>query len=190
MSSAVAVHHHTLESFFFEEIEHVQGRTGKALPTEVEAYVVHLLAAYARKTAAAGRTSKPLALEYLAAKSQSGSARAVALRTVGDRALYISGVVPRSLHRTPVNVRYVHGIGESAYREVAAPGALSVLGTLADMFEQVAEVIGDVVELGSAESSDLMGLYERWRSHGDPRDAKLLVRAGVLLDKDGTDVVQ
>lgn len=191
MSSAVAVHHHTLESFFFEELEQVQGRTGKSLPTEVEAYVVHLLAGYARRTADAGRTSRPLALDYLQAKSQSGSARAFALRTVGDRALYISGVVPRSLHRSPVNVRYVHGIGESAYREIAAPGPLAVLGMLADMFVDVAEVIGDVIEHGAHnEPTDLMALYERWRAQGDPRDAKLLVRAGVLLDTEGSDIEQ
>ena len=188
--TSVAVSHATLESFFFEEIEHVQERTGKALPTEVEAYVVHLLATYATKTDGAGRTSRPLALDYLRARSFSGGARATALRTVGDRALYISGVVPRSLHRTPVNVRYVHGIGESAYREVAGGGALRVLGTLAEMFADVAEVIGDVVEVGRDEHVDLMSCYERWRRSGDPRDAKLLVRAGVLLDAEGSDTLQ
>ncbi len=188
--TGVAVHHATLESFFFEEIEHVQERTGRALPTEVEAYVVHLLATYATKTDGAGRTSRPLALDYLSAKSREGSARAVALRTVGDRALYISGVVPRSLHRTPVNVRYVRGIGESAYREVAGGGALRVLGMLAEMFEDVAEVIGDVAVVGRDEPGDLMACYERWRQKGDPRDAKQLVRAGVLLDAEGSDILQ
>lgn len=191
MSNAVAVSHATLESFLFDEIEQVQERTGRSLPTEVEAYVVYLLAAFARRPDEAGRTSRPLALDYLQARSQSGVARAQALRGVGDRALYISGVVPRSLHRTPVNVRYVHGIGESAYREVAGDGPLAVLGTLAHMFGEVAEVIGDVVELGAAnEPGDLLAVYERWRIHGDPRDAKLLVRAGVMLDVDGADVVQ
>lgn len=187
----VAVAHASLESFFFEEIEHVQERTGRALPTDVEAYVVHLLAAYARTTTLAGRTSRPLALDYLAAKSHTGAARAVALRGVGDRALYISGVVPRSLSRTPVNVRYVRGIGESAYAEVATDGPLRVFGTLAQMFEEVAEVIGDVVEQGAAnESHDLLAVYERWRAHGDPRDAKLLAKAGVLLDGERADIVQ
>lgn len=192
-AACVALSHATLESFFFAELEQVQERTGRSLPTDVEAYVVYLLAAYAKRPAEAGRTSRPLAIDYLQAKSQSGSARAHALRGVGDRALYISGVVPRSLHRTPVNVKYVHGIGESAYREVAgsAGDALAVLGTLAQMFGDVAEVIGDVVELGVAtDSGDLLAVYDRWRTHGDPRDAKLLVRAGVRVGTDGTDDVQ
>ena len=62
---------------------------------------------------------------------------------------------------------------------------------LADMFVDVAEVIGDVIEHGAHnEPTDLMALYERWRAQGDPRDAKLLVRAGVLLDTEGSDIEQ
>ena len=191
MPSAVDVHHPTLEAFFFEEIEQVQERTGKSLPADVEAYVVHLLARFASKTHDAGRKSRPIALDYLHAKGQSGSARAHALRGVGDRALYISGVVPRSLMRTPVNVRYVRGIGEAAYREVAGSGALAVLGQLAESFAEVAEVIGDVIDMDKNEHApDLLAIYERWRTHGDPRDAKLLVRAGVIIDAEGSDVLQ
>jgi hypothetical protein len=180
----------TLEAFFFEEIEQAQERSGTSLPTEVEAYVVHLLARFARKTHEAGRASRPLAIEYMTARAATGSARAHALRGVGDRALYISGVVPRSLQRSPVDVRYVHGIGSAAYREIAGSGALAVLGLLAERFVEVADVIGDVVELGNERDDDLLAVYERWRRHGDPRDLKLLLRAGVLLETDGTDVMQ
>jgi hypothetical protein len=181
MSHTVSLNHRTLESYFFAEIEQVQDRHGVQLSAEVEAYVVHLLGQYARRTQVAGRRSRPLALEYLRARGESGAARAHALRHVGDRALYISGVVPRSLDRTPVNVRYVAGIGEAAYREVADRGALAVLGELAERFEEVAEVIGEVVDL-SDPAPDLLAVYERWRQTQDPRDAKILARAGVLLD--------
>lgn len=193
MTQSFALHHPTLESFFFQEIEQVQERRGAALPQEVEAYVVGLLARYAKRTQVAGRKSAPLALQYLHAKSESGSARAHALRTVGDRALYISGVVPRSLARSAINVRYVNGIGEAAYAEVAGAGPLAVLGLLAEMFEEVADVVGDVMEPSAGESHegrDLLGLYERWRTHGDPRDAKKLIAAGVLIETEGTDTVQ
>lgn len=191
MTSSFALNHRTLEAFFFEEIEHAQERNGTSLPDDVEAYVVGLLARFARRTQAAGRRSPPLAIDYLSARSETGSARAHALRGVGDRALYITGVVPRSLDRTPVNVKYVKGIGEAAYREVAGIGALAVLGLLAEMFDDVAEVIGEVVELGGKErEQDLLGLYERWRRHGDPRDAKRLIEAGVIIDADGSDIVQ
>lgn len=195
MTGTMAIHHGTLESFFFEEIERVKERSDLSLSDEVEAYVVSLLARFVRRTAVAGRRSEPLALDYLRARGQTGAARAHALRGVGDRALYISGVAPRSLHRTPVDVRYVRGIGEAAYREVADRGqwggALAVLGELAEGFEGVAEVIAEIVDLeAQGPTLDLLGLYERWRRDADPRDRKRLMQAGVLLDTDGPDQVQ
>ncbi len=191
----MAIHHHTLESFFFEEIEHAQQRCHRSLSSEVEAYVVGLLARFARRTHDAGRRSAPLALDYLRARGQTGAARASALRRVGDRALYISGVAPRSLERTPVNVRYVRGIGEAAYREVADRahwgGALAVLGELAESFDGVSEVIGQIVDLEApGQRTDLLALYERWRRDGDPRDRRRLLDAGVLLDPHGSDQIQ
>lgn len=196
MTDAMAIHQGTLESFFFEEIERAQARSGHPLSDDVEAYVVGLLARFVRRTQVAGRRSEPLALDYLRARGQDGSARAQALRSVGDRALYISGVVPRSVHRNAVDVRYVRGIGEAAYREVAGHGqpwggALAVLGELAETFEGVAEVIAEIVDLEArAPTKDLLGLYERWRRQGDPRDRKRLMQAGVLLDTLGPDQVQ
>jgi hypothetical protein len=190
MKESFSLQHCTLESYFFEEIEHVRERRGQALPEDVEAYVVGLLSRYARRTQAAGRRSPPLALQYLAAKSDSGSARAHALRKVGDRALYISGVAPRSLDRSAVNVSYVKSIGETAYREVADGGVLDVLGQVAELFDEVAGVIGDVVELGGAGKQDLLSVYERWRRFGHRKDARTLIAAGVLIETEGTDDLQ
>ena len=114
---------------------------------------------------------------------------------MGDRALYISGVAPRSLHRSPVGVRYVQGIGEAAYREVADRGqwggALAVLGELAETFEGVCEVMAEIVDLEArSRPPDLLALYERWRRDADPRDRRRLLAAGVLLDAAGSDEIQ
>jgi hypothetical protein len=177
--SAVALSHPTLESYFYGELESL----GAGLPLEVEAYVVHLLARYARRPGAAGRTSKALALQYMRARERIGAARARALRSVGDRALFIAGVVPRSLDRTPVDVRYVSAIGEAAYGLVAASsGPLAVFSLLARQFEEISEVIADIVEPAHNDQKlDLLALYDRWRNHGDLRAAKRLVAAGVPL---------
>ena len=180
----------SLAAFFYEEIQEAQERAGAELSEEIEAYVVHLLADFVRRTGVAGRRSPPLALQYLSARGQSGTARAFALREVGDRALFIAGAVPRSLDRTPVNVRYVRSIGESAYRGIAERGALAVFEELADAFEDVSQVIGEVVDVDGEAPRDLLGLYERYRRHGDPRDAARLVTAGVLLDAEGSDLLQ
>ena len=70
-------------------------------------------------------------------------------------------------------------------------GHIGSFASLAHMFGEVADVLGDVVELGAVdEPGDLLAVYERWRLHGDPRDAKVLVRAGVMLDREQSDVVQ
>ncbi len=191
MDQAVDLDHQTLESYFFSEIEQLADRRGITLPEHVEAYVVGLLARYARRPQAAGRKSRPLALEYLRARGETGAARANALRGVGDRALYISGVAPRSLHRAPVGVKYVRGTGEAAYRQVASEtGPLAVLGDVAERFEAVSEVIGDVIELGGEKKPDLLALYERWRKLGDPRDKRRLIAAGVFIDAERSDIVQ
>ena len=182
--------HTNLASFFYDAWEQASERSGREFPPEVGAYVVDLLSRFSRRTGVAGRNSPPLALEYMAAGKEEGSARSRALRDVGDRALYIAGVVPRSLHRSAVNVGYVRSIGEAAYRGVAQSGPLAVFDTLASAFDDVSDVISDVIESEDEEVMDLIRLYDRWRTHGDPRDARKLLEAGVLLDPSGSDVVQ
>lgn len=181
----------SLEAFFFDQVGEAQSRAGASLPREVEAYVVHLLADFVHKPAVAGRRSGPLALQYLAARAQAGSARAQALRQVGDRALFIAGVVPHSLDRTPVNLRYVQSLGSTAYRQVSeGHGALAVFPALADHFEAASEVISEATDGRGEGDRDLLGLYERWRRYGEGRDARRLLAAGVVLDRDGSDTLQ
>lgn len=166
----------TLESFFYERVGGVQERRSSHLPTEVEAYVVHMLADHVRRTSVTGRTSGPLALQYLAAREQQGARRALALRAVGDRALFIAGVVPHSVDRSSVDLRYVRSIGTAAYRQIREP---VVFHTLADTFEAAAEVISEATD--SCGDDDLLALYERWKKYGDVRDERRLGAAGVVL---------
>jgi hypothetical protein len=175
----------TLESFFFEQLEQAQDRERKPLGEEIEAYLVHMLAAHARRTNVAGRTSPALATQFLAAREQG----ATALREVGDRALYIAGVIPRSLDRTPVSVEYVVGIGEAAYREVHVRKArLEVFARLAERFRDIVAMLETMLALGK--ETDLLALYERWRRSSNPADAKRLIEAGVLLDPGASDILQ
>jgi hypothetical protein len=181
----------SLEAFFFDQVGEAQTRSGATLPPEVEAYVVHLLAAFVGKTAELGRRSGPLALQYLAARAEAGSARAQALRVLGDRALFIAGVVPHSLDRGAVDLRYVRSLGSDAYRQISdGHGPLAVFNSLADRFEVAAEVISEATDPRGEADRDLLGLYERWRRYGEARDARRLVAAGVVLDPDGADTLQ
>jgi len=181
----------SLEAFFFDQVGAAQTRSGATLPREVEAYVVHLLAAYVQQPPVAGRRTGPLALQYLAARAQEGSARAQALRKVGDRALCIVGVVPHSLDRTPVKLSYVRSLGSTAYRQVShGHGPLAVFHELADHFEAAAEVISEATDGCGEGDRDLLGLYERWRRYGEDRDARRLIAAGIVLGREGSDTLQ
>lgn len=173
----------TLELYFYEQLEGARGQGARPLDRDVEAYVVNMLAAHVRRTNLAGRTSPALATQYLAARDRG----ATALREVGDRALYIAGVVPASLERGPVDVRYVSGIGEAAYGEIhARKPRLEVFARLADRFREVVDVLRQTLGGGG---DDLLQLYERWRRTADPEDARRLLQAGVLLDPASADVL-
>ncbi|PRQ01049.1 hypothetical protein ENSA5_27310 [Enhygromyxa salina] len=177
----------TLESFFFEQLRHARAGKRDTLGEDIEAYLVYMLAAHARRTNVAGRTSPALATEFLAAREHGSRA----LREVGDRALYIAGVVPRSLDRGPVNVAYVSGIGEAAYRELHVRSArLQVFARLADRFREIVALLGRMIAADDGAEGDLLTVYERWRRTSDPRDAERLVAAGVLLDPEIADLVQ
>ena len=175
----------TLESFFYEQLEQVRKEDGdQRLERDLEAYLVHILAKHARRPQVAGRTSPALATQFLAARECGQSA----LRDVGDRALYIAGVIPRSLDRSPVGVEYIAGIGAAAYSELHARSRrLDIFARLAERFRELVELLGRVVGVG--ESSDLLALYERWRKTSEPRDRRRLIAAGVLLEPATADIL-
>ena len=68
-----------------------------------------------------------------------------------------------------------------------------------DRFEEVGEVISGVVDLdgranktttAAAPKDTLLEIYERWVRTRDAADERLLISAGVVLDPDGTDLLQ
>ena len=169
----------TLRSFFYERVERAMERRKAPLSDETQAYTVNFLAAYARRTGLAGRRSRALALDFMEAIDRGASA----LRDVGDRALYIAGVVPRSLDRGPVDVRYVASIGTNAYREVGGIlPTLTVFHELAESFDTVRLIVGDATTSEDHEHINLLEVYERWLQVRDQRDAEVLLAAGMRLD--------
>jgi len=176
----------TLQSFFYEQLEEAKS-TESQLTEEAEAYLVRMLARQARESQVAGRTSPSLALQYLHAKDSDLSS----MRELGDRALYIAGILPRSLSRGPVNITYIIGIGRTAYQEVHDRSrGVPVFAELAATFEAIATLLGKAIDCDVLQNDDLLGLYERWRRKKRPQDAKRLIAAGVLLDPVRSDVLQ
>ena len=58
------------------------------------------------------------------------------------------------------------------------------------LFEDHAEVISEATDARGEGDRDLLGLYDRWRRHGEARDARRLRAAGIVLGRPATDVLQ
>ena len=93
-----------------------EAHAGIALGEAVQSYLVFVLMRYLRDSALAAHV---LALDWLAAAEQVGSARADALRDVGDRCLLIAGRFPGLAERRRVGADYFATLGCSAYHGVA-----------------------------------------------------------------------
>lgn len=168
----------SLSSFFMEQLEHVQAQRQACLRKDVEAYLVDLLARYALRVGQAGRKSPAFALELLEARERGTPA----LREVGDRALFVAGVVPHSLERSAIDTDYVCSIGAEAYRSVfQAKRQLDLFLELSDSFADLVSLMREVATPLDNPSTSLIALYERWLETGDEVAEKQLVQAGVRI---------
>lgn len=92
---------------------------GRALDESQESYLVFVLLRHQRDERLLARIQ---ALEWLDAQQQAGSARADALRDVGDRCLLVAGLFPALAKRRRVSVDYFVDLGRGAYQGVAEAG--------------------------------------------------------------------
>jgi hypothetical protein len=118
---------------------HVAGaRLHAPLDESRESYLVFVLLRFQRDDSLLART---LALEWLAAQANIGSARADALRDVGDRCLLIAGLYPGMAERRRVSGDYFIDLGRGAYFEVAQASR----NAYAALFEELARSYRELV---------------------------------------------
>jgi hypothetical protein len=131
----------------------------------------------------------PLALILARALSASLREQVQLLKTLGDRALYVSGFFSDSLARQVVDIDYYVHMGEMAYGRLAGvmksgarPSAYGELfDELASRFPAFVEVLMEVSEgLALTTNSGLLRLYERWLRTGSRRVAEQLSREGIV----------
>lgn len=113
-------------------------RSGQTLEEMRESYLVFVLLRYQRDAQLLARTQ---ALDWFAAQACVGSARADALRDVGDRCLLIAGLFPGLAVRRRVSADYFIDLGRGAYREVADCSRAAY----AELFACLAETYRDLV---------------------------------------------
>lgn len=109
----------------FRDLVQAAAATRRAHPTpEAEFYLVDLLDRSVRADTSI-HDATPLAELFLAAREAGPGERDDLLRRVGDRALFLSGVVPESLARRLVGVAYYARLGRLAYAELAEAAAMT-----------------------------------------------------------------
>ncbi|BBD79847.1 hypothetical protein [Aerosticca soli] len=122
-------------------------RTGRTLEETEESYLVFVLLRYQRD---ALLLSHAHGIDWLEALSRVGSARAEALRDVGDRCLLVAGLFPGLAERRRVSVDYFIEIGRGAYQgvaEVTRQAYASLYGQLAQSYRDLVAVLNGMRSL-------------------------------------------
>jgi hypothetical protein len=139
-----ALHNGPALALWHDLVSEGERRAGLALGESVQSYLVFVLMRHLRDGALLART---LALEWLWACEQAGSARADAMRDVGDRCLLIAGRYPGLAERRRVTPAYFAQLGCGAYHGVAESahgGYATLFAELAHAFDAMVRVLGSL----------------------------------------------
>ncbi|PWK87752.1 hypothetical protein [Fulvimonas soli] len=113
-------------------------RAGHPLDEAQESHLVFVLLRYQNYAALLSHVH---GVDWMEALSRVGSARADALRDVGDRCLLVAGLFPGLAERRRVTVDYFIDIGRSAYHGVAG----ATRQAYAALYEQLARSYRELV---------------------------------------------
>ena len=184
MNAGALLQHNLTE--FFRELLQTAMRTQEVRSSEhTEFYLVKLLEAFAHPVE--GCFDRPLALEYLESFHSPLPHRYGKLKRVGDTALFVSGLFMESLHRQLVSSDYYMQLGRTAYEHLSSLSN-DVGAVPGDLFAELAERFSDFVRVLAEISFErlfqgdahLLRVYTRWMYTRSDRDARWLLRHGVI----------
>lgn len=159
---------------------------------ETADYVAGVMVTYAARPAAEF-LDRPIVIILEEALAKPGSARGMALRHVGDGALYLSGLFGDHVERAQGTTSFYVHVGGFAYREAAAL-ARSEAGTdpvalteLAEQFPRFVDVLAEVAESQSlgAVTRSIVQLYDQWKNADSQRAIHEMARRGAFPTKGG-----
>jgi len=177
--------HHSLTEFFRDLLQNAMRSQEVQSSQDTEFYLVKLLEAFARVDH--DWFDRPLALEYLESFHSPAAHRYGKLKRVADTALFVSGLFMESLHRKLVSSDYYMQLGRTAYTHLstlsgdigAVPGDL--FAELADRFPDFVRVLAEIsFEDMFNGDTHLLRVYTRWMYTRSDRDARWLLRHGVI----------
>ena len=131
---------------------------------------------------------KPLALHYSdALSSNTTQERNIALRRLGDIALFVCGLFSDSLKTKAVDVDYYAAMGGNAYGHLSESQNINNSGSvfkevfceLSSKFIDFADVLSELNENQGQSNKNLLRTYEIWIKTGSKKARKLLLDSGI-----------
>ena len=136
-----------------------------------------------------GYRIKPLALYYADyTDAKTSSQRTLALRRLGDVALFVSGLYSQSLVRKAVDIDYYIAMGGGAYAQLSttldnvtrSQGMAEIFAELASKFVAYMDVLSEITEAQHSSDSDILRQYEIWLRSGSKAAKKRLLSQGII----------
>lgn len=156
-------------------------------------YLTNLLSSFTRSENFFDRVEgksphKPLASYYTdAVNSDTSYERDMALRRLGDVALFICGLFSDSLSKKVVDVDYYIAMGGSAYSHLSeSKNVLSTDSSLNEVFYELSnkfvdfmDVLAELNENQSQSNNNLLRTYEIWLRTRSKRAKNILIEHGI-----------
>jgi hypothetical protein len=183
-----------LRAHFHDQVDSALSKQALVVEHATNIYLVNLLMLFvdARELfddSEDGRHLKPLAFHYAdAVNAENVSEKSVALKKLGDVALFVAGLFAGSLNRKLVDVDYYIAMGGSAYgclddisrSRCRRSDHHGLFAELAENFAKLVDVLGEVGDSCNLNSNtDVLRLCEIWLKTGSKRAYKKLLRHGL-----------
>ncbi len=181
-----------LTDFFRDLIRTAAREQQVELSESTEHYLVRLMEHFAHPEQ--NWQGRPLTLDFLESFQAADSAqRAGKLRRVGDTSLFLSGMFMEYLEQQLVSADFYIALGRSAYAHLAsvpAPGRpRSLFAEMSERFPELVRVLTDIsFEQVFRSDRQTVRTYSRWLHTGSQRDARWLMRRGLVPIRPGSDL--
>jgi len=155
------------------------------LGESLEHYLVYLLHGFCTKP---DIVSSILGIEFLESLQSRDKERSQALRAVGDKCLFLSGLFPSRAKRFALNLSYFVDIGQSAYFSAAQSTSQGdILSLLSAEFIKVMDVMHGIREVAKNEPLiKQLEAIQLWHDTGDDHALVIAKRFGndnLILDE-------
>ena len=147
-------------------VSEAETELGVTLDEELESYLVFTLMRYTQRPEMG---SGVLALDYLQAMQNVGSASGQQMREVADQCLLLTGLFPARARHRRVSINYYVDLGRSAYQHLAENLAsmTQLYSQMAQQFVQAMDTLHTIRQLGEGNLQlEPLEAFDLWQQTG------------------------